>query len=189
MNVMDIFDSMDKAMAVSFCALLVSILGALYSRRCAVEAAKANKIANEANGISKEANHMSRQTIFRPARLSGYQYLLNFLDFCSNYSTKHSHKFVQGTRQLMERVDKFEKDIEELGPMEMPEVEMLINEAVTQAQNLQRVLDLKKGQNPKAFDVKFNTAEEKRWAIEDWFTDKKSELKMTVEPYLGNVKR
>jgi len=69
----------------------------------------------------------------RPHRLSLYNETREFLDYCSTYRTKQLSSMVNGTQQLVIKIDTFKKKVDQLGPLSMPEVENKIAEIITNA--------------------------------------------------------
>ena len=93
-------------------------------------------------------------------------------------------KMVQGTNDLTSKIDTFIWEIEQHGPLDMPEVENLVENSRRKAWQLQRLLDRLTGPNARPLDEKFETAEDNLDAVLDWFGAKEKELKDMFEPYL-----
>ncbi len=155
---------------IALLAVLIALLSALYSRRAVIQARKANEISIQAE--------------LKPRRLSIYASVKGFLHFCSTYCTMRSLKMVSGTRELVEKIDTFKWEVEKHGPLDMPEVENLIEEAQKKARQLQRLIDRLTGPDAKPIDKGFESAEDNVEAVIDWFAAKEKELKVIIEPYL-----
>lgn len=93
-------------------------------------------------------------------------------------------KMVQGTNDLTNKIDTFIWEVEQHGPLDMPEVENLVENARKKAWQLQRLLDRLTGPNARPLDKKFETAEDNLDAVIDWFASNEKELKDMFEPYL-----
>jgi hypothetical protein len=91
---------------------------------------------------------------------------------------------VQGTNELTSKIETFIWEVEQHGPLDMPEVEELIENARKKAWQLQRLLDRLTGPNAQPLNKKFETAEDNLYAVIDWFAAKEKELKDMFEPYL-----
>ena len=93
-------------------------------------------------------------------------------------------KMVQGTNDLTNKIDTFIWEVEQQGPLDMPEVEDLVENARRKAWQLQRLLDRLTGPNARPLYKEFETAEDNLYAVIDWFAAKERELKDMFEPYL-----
>lgn len=91
---------------------------------------------------------------------------------------------VQGTNDLMNKIDTFKWEVEQHGTLDMPEVEDLIDKARKKALQLQQLLDRLTGPNAKPLDKGFETAEDNLYDVIDWFALKEKELRETFEPHL-----
>lgn len=91
---------------------------------------------------------------------------------------------VQGTNDLTNKIDTFIWEVEQHGPLDMPEIEDLIEASRKKAWQLQRLLDRLSGPNAQPLDSKFETAEDNLYAVIDWFGEKEKDLKDSFEPYL-----
>ena len=102
---------------ISFAAVLVACLAAIYARHACDAARKANELTV----------YLQR----RPLRLAVFQSMTQFAQYSSTYVTLNHLKVVNGTRDLVARIDTFEWEIEQHGPLAMPEVEAKVEEFVT----------------------------------------------------------
>jgi len=59
--------------------------------------------------------------------------MAQFAQYCSMYVSLHHIKAVNGTRDLVARIDTFKWEIEQQGPLGMPEVEAKVREFVNGA--------------------------------------------------------
>jgi len=130
------------------------------------------------------SNEITIQSELKPRRLSVYASLKDFLHFCSTYKTMQHLKMVQGTNDLSNKIDTFKWEVEQHGPLDMPEVENLIENSKKKAWQLQRLLDRLTGPNAQPLEKGFEIAEDNLYAVIDWFADKEKELKEMFEPYL-----
>jgi hypothetical protein len=157
-----------------FIALLsacIASLAALYARWAATQAAKANAIAVKAE--------------LKPRRLSVYGSAKAFFHFCSTYTTMLSLKMMDGTRDLVARIDAFKWEVEQHGPLDMPEFQILVANACQKAWQLQRLIDRLQGPNATPIEKGHDTAEENIDGLIEWFAAKERELKQIFEPYLS----
>ena len=161
---------MERSDLIALLAVCFTALAALYARWAATQARKANEISIQAE--------------LKPKRLSAYASVKDFLHFCSTYKTMQSLKMVKGTRELVTKIDTFIWEVEQHGPLDMPEVENLIENAGKRAWQLQRLLDRLTGPDAKPIEKGFESAEDNVDAIIDWFAAQEKELKEMVEPYL-----
>ncbi len=158
---------------IAIAAVVVTFLAAYYSRQARDAARKANEIA------TRESR--------RPLRLAAYQASALFSRYCAQYFTLQSLGQVKGTRDLVARIDTFKWEVEQHGPLNMPDVELRIAELIRAAWSLQRLLDrLAAGQN-ESLDPVYSTAEENREAVSDWFAAQDRELKELFSPYLAEA--
>ncbi len=161
---------MDSSDLIAMIAVCFAALAAFYARWAATQARKANEIAIQAE--------------LKPRRLAVYESVTKFLHFCSTYITMQSLKVVQGTRDLVEKIDTFKWEIEQHGPLDMPAVENLIEDAREKAWKLQRLIDRLGGPDAKPVEKGFDTAEDNVDAIIEWFAITEKKLKEKFEPYL-----
>jgi hypothetical protein len=156
-------------------SLIISAWASGYAGKAAQQARKANEIA-----ITAE---------LKPRRLSVYASMKSFLHFCSTYRTIHCVGEVKGTCELVAKMDAFKWEIEQHGPLDMPEVEKLAVEAVSKAWQLQRLYDRQTVLDVKPCDSKYPTAEDNIFAILYWFATREKELGSLFEPYLRIISR
>ena len=155
---------------ISLIAICVAILSALYARRGVKEAHRANEVAVHNKLI--------------PYRLAVYTIMKNFLKFCSTYRTMQSLGMVQGTRDLVAKIDEFKREVDQHGLLSMPEVEKKIEEILNKAGQFQRVLDRLAGTDPKPVDSAYSSAEDNMDGLIDWFASEEKESRKLFEPYL-----
>lgn len=122
-----ISQDLQRSDVIALGALLVGCLSAIYARRQADEARK-SRIA---------AITESR----RPVRLELLRATLDFCLYCGRYYTLFLMNAVNGTRDLVAEIDSFKLEVEQHGPLEMPNVEAEIKALQSMAWNLQRGLD------------------------------------------------
>ncbi|TXI16305.1 MAG: hypothetical protein E6Q62_11740 [Nitrosomonas sp.] len=147
-------------------ALLVAIISAYYAR---------------------EANVIADRNNLRPSRLNVFRLMLDFADYCVTYRTNLSLGAVKGTRDLSNQIVNFKWEIEQQGPLAMPDVERKIKVFQNKAWQMQRLLErLNQGRNNPE-DWNYQTGEENLDAIVDWFANEQKELKVIFQPYLDST--
>ena len=155
---------------IAYAAALVALLSAWYARNTRDAARKANDIAVQ-NGL-------------RPFRLEVYRSMTDFAHYCSTYSTMLHIGAVNGTRDLVEKIDSLKWEIEQQGPLHMPDVETKANEFQRKAWQMQRLLDrLAAGQNNPE-DRAYQSGEENMIGLIEWFANERKELRAVFQPYL-----
>lgn len=166
----EIYESMNRSDLISLLSVCFTALAALYARWSANQARISNKISIE--------------SALKPRRIAVFASIKDFLHFCSTYKTMQHLKMVQGTNDLTNKIDTFIWEVEQHGPMDMPEVEDLVETAKRKAGQLQRLLDRLAGPNACPLDKEFENAEGNLYDVIDWFAAKEKELKDLFEPYL-----
>jgi hypothetical protein len=166
-SIKEIRSHMERSDLISLLSVCFAALSALYARWAATQAKNANAIA-----VSAE---------LKTHRLSVFATLKEFLHFCSIYSTMQK---VNGTRDLVAKIDSFKWEVEQHGPLDMPEVDDIIKNASSKAWQLQRLLDRLKGPGAKPVDNGFEDAEANLDKVIEWFATQEKGLKGTFEPYL-----
>jgi len=161
---------MERSDLIALLAVCFTALAALYARWAATQAHKANEIYIQAE--------------LKPRRLSVYNIVKDFLHFCSTYETMQSLKMVQGTRELVAKIDTFIWEVEQHGPLDMQEIDNLIENARKRAWQLQRLLDRLKGADAKPIEKGFESAEDNIDVIIEWFAAQEKGLKEMIKPYL-----
>ncbi len=156
---------------ISFAAVLVACLAAIYARHACDAARKANELTV----------YLQR----RPLRLAVFQSMTQFAQYSSTYVTLNHLKVVNGTRDLVARIDTFEWEIEQHGPLALPEVEAKVEEFVNSAWQIQKLLDRIAGGQNVSLDPKYSTAQENLDAMVDWFAEQNRELKTIFRVYLA----
>jgi len=165
----EIYESMTRSDLIALLSACVAALAAIYARWSANQARVANQIT-----IKSE---------LKPRRIDVFKSIKDFLHFCSTYKTMQHLNMVQGTNDLTNKIDTFIWEVEQHGPLDMPEIEDLIEVSSKKAWQLQRLLDRLSGPNAQPLDSKYETAEDNLYAVIDWFGEKEKELKDLFEPY------
>jgi hypothetical protein len=166
---------MERGDLIALLAVCFTALAALYARWAATQARKANEISIQAE--------------LKPRRLSIYASVKDFLHFCSTYKTMQSLKMVQGTKELVAKIDTFIWEVEQLGPLDLIEVENLIENAQKKAWQLQRLLHRLTGPDAKPIEKGFDSAEDNVDAIIEWFATQEKELKKIFETNLKIIQQ
>lgn len=154
----------------SLVAIVIALVSAFYAR-------KSREIAQEANDISVHQN-------LRPSRLAVYKSMTEYARYCSTYRTLQHVKAVEGTRDLVERIEALKWEIDQYGLLNMPDVENKALEFLNKGWQLQRVLDRLAGHDNRPLDVQFETLEDNMHSITDWFAQEQKDLKEMFEKYL-----
>ncbi len=169
---------------------LIAIASALIALLSAVYAWRTGNAAQEANEIARKANEIAVHNSLRPARLEVYRSMMDFAQYCSTYWTEWTHAHlgpVKGTRNLVERIDSFKWEIEQQGPLHMPDVETKASEFQRKAWQIQRLLDrLAAGQNSPE-DHAYQSGEENMSGVVEWFANERRELRATFQSYLSEA--
>lgn len=158
---------------VSLLACVIALLSAFYAR-------KSREIAQEANNIAVHQN-------LRPLRLAVYNSMKEYAHYCSTYRTLQFVKAVEGTRDLVERIETLKWEIDNYGPLNMPDLEKKVLEFQNKGWQLQRVLDRLAGHDDRPLDVQFETLEDNMHGITDWFAQEHKDLKGMFAKYLSNA--
>jgi hypothetical protein len=156
---------------LAIAALLVAGLAAFYARGARDAAAKANKITV----------HESR----RPLRLPVFQAMFQFSHYCSTYWTLYHLHAVNKAEDLVGRIDTFKWEIAQHGHLDMPDVEIKVKELISNAWNMQRLIDRIAGGQDEPLNRTYATAEENIEALVEWFASENRELKTLFRPYLA----
>ena len=163
-----------RADVIALGALLVGCLSAVYARRQSVEAAKA-RIA---------ATRESR----RPQRLEVFRAMVEFCAFCGRYYTMYLMNATKGTRDLVSEIESLRWQMEQRGPLEMPDVAAEIKALESMAWRLQRHLDRLGSQA--AVVQSGTTARADEIAVQelsDTFATKRNSLQQVFAPYLNDA--
>jgi hypothetical protein len=161
---------MSQSDLIAFAAVLAACLAALYARH--------------ARDAARKANELTTYWQQRPLRLAVFQSMAQFAQYCSTYATMHHMKAVNGTRDLVARIDTFKWEIEQHGPLAMPEVEAKVDEFVKGAWRMQKLLDRIAGGQNVSLDPVYSTAEDNLNAVGDWFAEQNRELKTLFRDHL-----
>ena len=163
-----------RADVIAVGALLVGLLSAIYTRRQSIEA-KATRLA-----AVKESR--------RPQRVEVFRLTIAFCAFCTSYYTLYLSQMTKGTRDLVSEIESYRLEIEQRGPLEMPDVETEIKTLQAMAWQLQRNLDKLGHQATVAQSA--TAASAAVTAIEqlvDSFAEKRVSLPTTFAPYLSEA--
>lgn len=131
---------------VSLLACVIALLSAYYAR-------KSREIAQEANNILVHQN-------LRPSCLAVYMLMKEYARYCSTYSTLQCVKEVEGTGDLVEHIESLKLEIDNYGPLNMPDIETKVIEYQNKGWQLQRVLDKLARYEHKPHDAEFEPLEE-----------------------------
>ncbi len=157
------------SIAVSAVASIIALLSAIYSR--------------QSRNIAQEANNITVHQSLRPLRLTIYNSMKEFAHYCSTYRTLQHMNAVDGTRDLIERIETLKWELDQYGPLNMPDVEKKALEFNSKGWELQRVLDRLSGFGNKRFEAD----EDNMHTIIEWFSEEKKQLKILFEIYLKNA--
>ena len=136
-------------------ALLVAVMSAIYARH--------------ARDAAREANEIARHQTLRPLRVAVYEQMKDFSGFCAKYRTLQTVGAVTGIRDLVERIEDFQWELERKGPLGMKDVEEKAENFVNEAWKMQRLFDRLAGGQDKPIDRDYQSAEENLDAVLDWF--------------------
>lgn len=155
---------------IATAALLIAGVGALYARGARNAAARANEISL----------HESR----RPLRLLVFQAMHQFSHYCATYWTLYCMGEVKRSRELTARIDTFKWEIEQHGHLDMPEVDAKVQQLISSAWKMQRLIDRIAGKQTESMDRAYASAEENVQGLVERFAKENSELKALFQPYL-----
>lgn len=161
---------METSDLISSLAILVAAVSAVYTRAAFIQMRKANNIA-----VRKE---------LKPHRLAVYNTTKDFLHYCATYRTMQFVKMITGTNNLSTRIEEFKWEIDQYGPLAMPEVENKIENIIKNAWQLQRILDRLAGADSKPLNSAYNSAEENLDVLIDWFASEEKDLRKLFEKFL-----
>ncbi|HYS89185.1 MAG TPA: hypothetical protein VEN78_29880 [Bradyrhizobium sp.] len=113
--------------------------------------------------------------------------MTQFAQYCSTYVTLHHLKVVNGTRELMDRIDTFKWEIEQHGPLAMPNVETKVEEFVNRAWQMQRLIDRIAGGQSNSLEPVYSTAKENLDAVVIWFAEQTRDLKTLFTEHLAGA--
>lgn len=147
----------------SLLACVIALLSAFYARK--------------SRDISVHQN-------LRPLRLAVYKSMTEYAHYCSTYRTLQHVKAVEGTRDLVERIETLKWEIEQYGPLNMPDVEKKALEFQNKGWQLQKVLDRLAGHDNRPLDMQFVTLEDNMHSITNWFAQEQKDLKVMFAKYL-----
>ena len=164
---------MSRSDLLAIAALLIAGLAAFYARGARDAVAKANKITV----------HESR----RPLRLAVFQAMFQFSHYCSTYWTLYHLGAVNKARDLVARIETFKWEIEQHGHLDMPDVEAKVKELISNAWNMQRLIDRIAGGQNEPLDRTYATAEENVEGLVERFASENLELKTLFRPYLARA--
>ena len=163
-----------RADVIAIGALLVGLLSAIYARRQSIEA-KTTRLAT-----IKESR--------RPQRVEVFRLTIAFCAFCGRFYTLYLSQMTKGTRDLVVEIESYRWEIEQLGPLEMPEVESEIKNLQAMAWNLQRNLDrLSKQATVAQSAIAASSAVTAIEQLVDSFSEKRESLRKIFAPYLSEA--
>lgn len=162
---------MSNSDLIAYAAVLAACLAALYARH--------------ASDAARKANEISEYWQRRPLRLAVFQSMTQFALYCSTYVTLCHMKAVHGTRDLVSHIDMFKWEIEQHGPLAMPEVEAKVEEFVKCAWQMQKLLARIAGGQENPLDQAYSTAQENLDAVVDWFAEQNCELRKLFDELLA----
>jgi hypothetical protein len=113
--------------------------------------------------------------------------MFQFSHYCSTYWTLYHLGAVKKARDLVARIDTFKWEIEQHGHLDMPDVEDKEKELISNAWNMQRLIDRIAGGQNKPVDRTYATAEENIQGVVEWFANENHELKTLFRPYLAGA--
>jgi len=155
---------------IAIAAVLAALLSALYARH--------------ARDVARRANDISIQQTLRSLRLAVYQSMKQFSHFCTTYRTLQHVGAVNGTHDLIEQIESFKWEIDQHGPLAMPDVEDRASQFDKKAWQMQRLLDRISGGQNNPHDPIYNSAEDNLNGLVDWFATEHRQLKTLFQPYL-----
>lgn len=155
---------------ITIAAVLAALLSALYARH--------------ARDAARQANDISVHQTLRPLRLAVYQSMKQFSHFCTTYRTLQHVGAVKGTRDLVEQLEIFKWEIDQHGPLAMPDVEDKASQFEKKAWQMQRLLDRIAGGQNNPHDPAYDSAEENLDGLVDWFATEHRQLRILFQPYL-----
>lgn len=94
---------------------------------------------------------------------------------------------VNKARDLVARIETFKWEIEQHGHLDMPDVEAKVKELISNAWNMQRLIDRMAGGQNEPVDRTYATAEENVESLVEWFASENRELKTLFHPYLAGA--
>jgi hypothetical protein len=100
------------------------------------------------------------------------------------------HQCVQaaeGTRDLVEHIESLKWEIDNYGPLKMPDIEKKAIEFQNKGWQLQRLLDHLAGDGHKPHDLEYEAIEDEMHGITDWFAQEHKEIKGAFTKYLSKV--
>lgn len=161
---------MQNSDLIAVAALLAALLSALYARH--------------ARDTARRANDISVHQTLRPLRLAVYQSMKQFSHFCTTYRTLQHVGAVKGARDLVEQIESFKWEIDQHGPLAMPDVENKASQFEKKAWQMQVLLDRIAGGQHNPHDSAYGSAEENLDGLLDWFATEGRQLKTLFQPYL-----
>lgn len=157
--------------------LLISLLTCVIALYAAFNARKSREIARNALDMSVHQN-------LRPLRIAVYKTMTEYAYYCSTYRTLQCLKAVDGTNDLIEHISGLKWEIDQYGPLNMPDVEQKRIEFQNKGWQLQKLLDRMAGHDNSLHDVQFETLKDDMHCITDWFAQENKDLKEVFSKYL-----
>lgn len=136
------------------------------------------------DAVQADIEAHSTNVLIRVPRLEARNLLINFADFCIKYQTLHPTLSPDRTQALTSEITRLKDGIEMLGPLSIPSFVDIYSSMVTNAWNMQRLLDRQMGFEPKPIESHFETVDDNIDGIIDWFSQAKIDIKEIIDPYL-----
>ena len=136
------------------------------------------------DAVQADIEAHSTKVLLRVPRLEARNLLIKFADFCLKYRTLHPISSPDRTQALTSEITRLKDGIEMLGPLSIPSFVDIYSSMVTNAWNMQRLLDRQMGFDPKPIESRFETVEDNIDGIIDWFSQAKIDIKEIIDPYL-----
>ena len=113
--------------------------------------------------------------------------MFQFSHYCSTYWTLYHLGAVNKARDLVARIETFKWEIEQHGHLDMPDVEAKVKQLISNAWNMQRLIDRIAGGQNEPLDRTYATAEENVEGLVERFASENLELKTLFRPYLARA--
>jgi hypothetical protein len=158
---------------VALLACVIALVSAFYARK--------------SRDISQQANNIAVHNNLRPSRLAVYNVLKEYSRYCSSYRTLQCINAVNGTRDLVERIGTLKSEIDNYGPLNMPEIESKIEEFQNMGWKFQRVLDRLSVFDAESNSEEYFNLEDQVHEITGWFSSENKTLILLFKQYLINA--
>lgn len=139
--------------------------------------------ANHEAWVDAGCPNDKNKVVLRPARLKIRNEVKNFLHYCSIYWTMQCQDMVKGSNDLVRMLHSFKKSVDVEGPLNIPDLKSRIDEIITNAWKMQRLVDcLRPAHSP--IDSVYQTLEDNVYDLIEWFAQQEKEIDELFEPYL-----